>query len=159
MDLKTHAAQSAAATRAVKRKRRVVIAIGLMCWLTGVAWLIYHYFMPRMGEFGPEPHPLEAWWLKLHGLAAFAAMILLGWLWAVHMRPALRAGRWRRSGIVLVTLSGLLVVSGYLLYYGPAQWHDMTSLAHWLIGVGLPVVALAHILIAGTVARRARPVR
>ena len=115
-------------------------------WFTGGAWLALHYFMRRQGELGIEPHPLEPWTLKLHGASAFAALWLAGFLWSSHLVPA-----WQRirpaSGIILAVLFGGLIVSGYLLYYlGGESWRAMVAIAHWLVGLGLPLSLIWHLL-------------
>ena len=117
--------------------------VGLL-WASGIGWLVFHYFLRQVGEFGAMPHPLEAWWLRLHGAAAFASLWLIGVLWAIHLVPAWNARR-RNSGIVLGVALALLVLSGYLLYYvGGDAARAAIALAHWLIGVVLPLPLLLH---------------
>ena len=116
-------------------------------WITGAGWLVFHYFLKRQGPFGPEPHPLEAWWLTAHGAGAFAALWLCGLLWAVHIRAGLRLPRRRTSGIVLIVLLALLIATGYLLYYaGGERLRAGASLAHSVVGLGLVVPLLVHAL-------------
>lgn len=120
-------------------------------WITGVAWLVFHYFCQRQGPFGVEPHPLEAWWLTAHGAGAFAALWLCGVLWAVHIRAGLRLPRRRTSGIVLIVLLALLIATGYLLYYaGGDRIRAGASLVHWLVGLVLVVPLFVHSLRART---------
>ena len=134
------------------RHRRLVYGILAAVWLSGVLWLIFHYFMMRRGEFGAEPHPLEAWWLRLHGAAAFAALWLGGLVWAMHIRMGLARPRRRISGIVLIALFVVLAASGYLLYYaGDDALRDAVRLLHWLVGVVLIVPFLFHSLCARSV--------
>jgi hypothetical protein len=129
------------------RRKQALYAIFGGAWVTGILWLVFHYFLMRQGDFGLEPHPLEAWWLRLHGACAFASLWLAGLLWAVHVRPALaRPGR-RRSGILLLVMLGVLAVSGYLLYYAIDDGvRDWTRLLHWLVGLSLAPVLIVHVL-------------
>ncbi len=127
--------------------RRLVYGILATSWLTGILWLVFHYFLAAQGEFGTEPHPLEAWWLRLHGAAAFAVLWLFGLLWGLHVRPGLARPARRASGMVLILLLALLAVSGYLLYYAGSDWlRDSVRLVHWLAGVGLGLPFLLHLL-------------
>lgn len=152
-----HPAGSAPPSRGrlnARREALVYAVLGLL-WASGVGWLVFHYFLREVGEFGALPHPLEAWWLRLHGAAAFAGLWLLGLLWVVHLVPGWNARR-RWSGIVLVVLLALLVVSGYLLYYaGGEQAREVIALVHWLLGLALPLPLLWHGL-RGRQARTAR---
>ena len=36
--------------------------------LSGIVWIVLHYFMVTQGEFGETHHPLENWMLKIHGV-------------------------------------------------------------------------------------------
>lgn len=127
--------------------RRLAYAALAVAWLTGMLWLILHYFMARQGEFGAEPHPFEAWSLRLHGLAAFVVMFVAGLLWGVHVRPGLLGPKRRRSGILLLTLLGWLAATGWLLYYASADGlRDATRLAHWLVGLAAVFPFLLHAL-------------
>jgi hypothetical protein len=127
--------------------RRLAYSVLALAWLTGILWLVFHYFLNRQGEFGSEPHPLEAWWLRLHGVAAFASLWLGGLLWGLHVRPGLTRPNRRTSGIVLIALFALLVLSGYLLYYAGADWlRDGVRLVHWLVGLFLVLPFLIHSL-------------
>jgi hypothetical protein len=136
-----------ASLRLSRNHRRSVYAILAATWISGVLWLIFHYFMTRQGEFGTEPHAFEAWSLRLHGAAAFAALWLGGLLWIVHVRAGLALPKRRVSGIVLIVLFVVLGASGYLLYYASDDYlRDCTRLLHWIVGVLLIVPFLMHSL-------------
>lgn len=137
---------TAARARLSPRRERLVYVVFGLLWASGVGWLVFHYFLRQSGEFGEMPHPLEPWWLRLHGAAAFAGLWLIGLLWAIHLVPAWKARR-RSSGIVLSVATALLVLSGYLIYYVGAEGaRDAIVLAHWLIGLVLPLPLLLHAL-------------
>ncbi|HLH36916.1 MAG TPA: hypothetical protein VKX41_19750 [Alloacidobacterium sp.] len=127
------------------RVRMAIYVTGVGVWLTGGLWLLYHYFLVKQGEFGPETNPLEPWWLKLHGAFAFAAMWLFGLLWGVHISKAWPHKRRRWSGGVTAGLLIWLTLSGYLLYYiGDERIRPVVSLLHWVVGLGLPLAFLWH---------------
>lgn len=136
---------SGRARLSARREALVYIILGVL-WASGIGWLLFHYFLGQTTEFGALPHPLESWWLRLHGAAAFATLWLIGLLWAIHVVPAWKARR-RVSGIVLGALLALLVVSGYLLYYASGDdARAAIALVHWIFGVALPLAVLPHVL-------------
>lgn len=129
-----------------RRKAALYVALATL-FGSGILWLIFHYFMTHEGEFGPEPDALEAWWLRLHGAAAFVALWFTGLLWGTHARPALMQARWRVSGIAILALLGALAFTGYLLYYGSADaLRDAVRLLHWLAGLSLALPLAIHIV-------------
>lgn len=128
-----------------RREALVYIILGVL-WASGIGWLVFHYFLRQATEFGLLPHPLETWWLRLHGAAAFATLWLIGVLWAIHLVPAWKARR-RLSGVALTALLALLALSGYLLYYASGDdARAAIALLHWIIGAALPLALLPHVL-------------
>jgi len=126
-------------------RRIAVYGVGAGLWLTGVLWLVYHYFLQRQGAFGPGPHPLEFWWRASHGLFGFAALWTLGLLWGAHVVRAWRTRLHRVSGGLLLAVLGVLAVTGYLLYYvGDDSALSAIAIVHWGIGLALPLAFAAH---------------
>jgi hypothetical protein len=122
---------------------------GLTLLLTGLAWLALHYGVGAGA--GELPHPLEAWCLRLHGLAAMAGLFLLGALAAAHVPQGWRLSRrWhlagqRRTGLWLCGLAALLVLSGYLLYYfAPDDLRPALGWAHAGLGIAMTSLVLWH---------------
>jgi hypothetical protein len=113
-------------------------------WLTGIAWVIVHYFMREKGKFGFKTNPWEGWWLMAHGGVAVLATFLFGWMWSKHVVTGWDL-RWRRrSGGTLAGTAIFLILSGYALYYiGDPDWLNWTAIAHW--GIGIAAVALFFI--------------
>ncbi len=133
--------------RLSRRRRHTAYAVGGVLWLSGVLWLLFHYFMQRRGEFGTAPHPLEPWWLRLHAAAAFATLWTFGLVWGAHIVAGWRSGRHRLSGGFAVALLGWLIATGYLLYYlVDDRWRAVASLAHWIVGLGLPALFVLHVV-------------
>ena len=132
-------------SRLSRGQRIVTYAALCTAWLSGATWLLFHYFLQRPGEFGLEPNPLEHWWLRLHGLCAFALLSLSGLLWVVHARPGLRWPRRRRSGVAITISFCVLAVSGYCLYYvDDGAFRDAAGVVHWIIGLSLAVPVALH---------------
>ncbi|MFN3716784.1 MAG: hypothetical protein ACK4R8_08685 [Thiobacillus sp.] len=134
--------------------KRLVYAVFALLWTSGALWLAFHYFFAVEGDFGPEPHPLEKWWLRLHGLAAMFALVASGSLAASHMRLAWTQKKNRATGLPMLAHITWLAATGYALYYfstdANATW---LPLLHWVAGLALPFALAVH-LVAGR--RRAR---
>lgn len=124
-----------------------LIATGAVLLTTGGVWLTLHYGAATDGL----PHPLEAWLMRLHGLASFAAFFTMGALAASHLPLGWRLSahhRWanqRTTGIALCLLAALLALSAYLLYYfAPETLRPALGWAHAAAGVAMAGVAVAH---------------
>lgn len=118
---------------------------GAVLWLSGGAWLLLHYFGQVQGAFGPEINPLEPWLLRLHGLALIPALFGFGGLFVVHVPKGWKDLPQRTIGLALTSLIGVLILSGYLLYYvGDDAVRSWTSIVHWVIGLAVPLVFIWH---------------
>ena len=89
--------------------------------------------------------------MRLHGLAMFAWLFSQGMLAAAHVPQGWRiAGRrrWagqRNSGLMLCILSGLLAVTGYLLYYfAPEGVRPALGWVHTALGLAMAALLLSH---------------
>jgi len=130
-----------------RRRKTIIYAVLVLTWLSGAVWLLLHYFFAREGEFGREPNPLEFWVLALHGACAFVVLWLFGWVWTTHIMPWWGGRRRRASGVVLISLAAVLILSGYLLYYGSGDTlREWTGLVHWSIGLVAAIPVLVHAL-------------
>ena len=119
---------------------------GTLLLASGLLWLLFHYFLRVHGEFGDSPHPLESWWLRLHGGAAMLVLVVLGSLLPVHVRRGWHQRRNLLPGIVLSSAALLLIASGYALYYfGGEEARPWISAFHWVLGLGALPVVLWHI--------------
>lgn len=126
-------------------RRSITYGVGAGLWLTGVLWLIFHYFMQRQTDFGAQPHPLEFWWRASHGFFGFASLWTFGLLWGAHIVGAWKSRRHRLSGGLLFGILVWLTGSGYLLYYlGSDELISTVSLLHWSVGLILPVPFIVH---------------
>jgi hypothetical protein len=134
-----------ALSRLSHARRISIYAIGIGVWLSGVLWLVFHYFMSHQGSFGQVVSPFEVWSLTLHGAFAFAAIFIFGLLWAAHVPTGWSRRKRRVSGGSLAGILGWLIVSGYLLYYAAGEeFRAAVSLAHWVVGLAAPLVFFAH---------------
>ena len=128
-----------------KAYRRTVNSIVAGLWATGALWLVYHYLLRQPGEFGPETHSLEPWWLRLHGAFAFGTLWSIGLLSASHLLNGWASRRRRWSGSTLLATAIVLSLSGYLLYYaGDEGLRAVTSVLHWGLGLAAPLAFAWH---------------
>lgn len=149
---------SAPIIRLGSRHKRLAYTVFALLWASGALWLLLHYFFGVEGDFGPAPHPLEKWALRLHGLAAMLALVALGSLTIQHMRLAWSRHKNRRTGLAMLGLSAWMAATGYALYYfssdANAAW---LPLLHWVPGLALPVALAFHILVGRQRPARAQP--
>lgn len=129
------------------RHKRLTYAAFALLWASGALWLLFHYFFRVEGDFGPAAHPLEAWWLRLHGLLAMLALVAIGSLATNHMRLAWNRSKNLRTGLPMLALTAWLAATGYALYYfssdDNATW---LPLLHWIAGLALPAWLSIHVL-------------
>ncbi len=126
-------------------RRWIHITFALL-WLSGALWLGYHYFAQVAGPFGPRPHPLEQWWLRLHGLATMLGLVTLGSVLVHHVRRAWEKRRNRLLGGALVAGFLWLAGTGYALYYFAAGSNQAwLAPMHWVPGLALPLVLVLHV--------------
>ncbi len=128
------------------RHRRVVYASLFILWLSGALWLLFHYFLQRPGTFGDEPHVLEAWWLRLHGLAMMVVLVTAGSVVVHHAARAWQLGKNRLVGALLSGILLWLAFSGYALYYFSSDdTQAWLPLLHWLPGLVVPLAVVLHV--------------
>ena len=133
------------AVRLSDAHQRWVYAVGALVALSGMLWLLFHWFVSVPGEFGPTAHPLERWWLRLHGLSAAAFLIVFGAVLPLHAKLAWNARRNRWSGSLFVSALALLIGTGYALYYlGDDTVRNALSIAHWVVGLVAPALIAFH---------------
>jgi hypothetical protein len=120
--------------------------MGTILILSGALWLLFHYYVRIPGDFGPTLHPLEPWLLSVHGISAAGILIGFGSVLPGHVRRAWRAARNRITGSIFFGVMLALIVTGYLLYYvGNETARSFLSIFHWVVGLGLPLLAGWHI--------------
>jgi hypothetical protein len=130
-------------------QRLLVHASGWLLLATGLAWLGLHYLVGAGA--GQLPHPLEAWTLRAHALAAWVGAFTLGELAASHVPRGWhttmrrRAHTQRRLGLGLCVLAAALLLSGYALMYlvsepSRAAW----GWAHAAVGLVMTGVLIVH---------------
>lgn len=111
---------------------------------TGLGWLALDWWVRIEGEFGAEHHPAEHWLLIVHGIGAYAFLVVAGAMIPVHVVMGWRTRRNLWSGLSLAGLCILLGLSALGLYYiGADSARSWTSQMHWMAGlVGLPILLI-----------------
>lgn len=124
--------------------RWLIYILTAILGLTGIIWLISHYTSPHNDDI---PQPIQAWMMKLHGLAVMPALFVYGSLLRSHMIKAWNGKMNRNTGLISVSILALLTISGYMLYYiADEKLRSYTSLAHWIIGLCLLLALPLHII-------------
>jgi hypothetical protein len=132
--------------RLSKRHERWVYIICGLLFISGLGWLFAHYFLAVAGEFGEAHHPSEPWWLRLHGAAAMGFLMVLGSLLQAHISRAWHLRKNLASGLFMLGLVMLLVLTGYGLYYvADEQSHPWISTLHWTIGIAAIAGLVLHV--------------
>jgi hypothetical protein len=117
---------------------------GAALLISGVGWLVGHYFLAADGL----PASSEPWWLRLHGAALIVFLVVFGALMPNHVVMGWRLRRNRRSGVFMFAVVALLTLTGYGLYYsGGDQQRAVISAVHWLIGLASALVLALHALL------------
>ena len=115
------------------------VQIGMLaCSLTGTVYLLGHEFHIERAVLGT--HSVLAW----HGLTAILATLALGSVLPFHLKAGLKSKRKLWSGLGQLAFLAILLVSGALLYYGPAEIRDEVIATHWMIGIVFFAIFLLH---------------
>jgi len=137
------------AHRLARWQRIALYGVGALLLASGLPWLAVHYTVGAGA--GELPHPLEGWLMRLHGLAGFGALFMLGVLAAQHVPHGWRLSarhryaRQRGTGLLLCTLAALLALTGYALYYfAPEAVRPALGWLHTAFGVAIGALVLQH---------------
>ncbi len=126
--------------------RWAVYTVFVLLFVSGAAWLLADQFKDSTN--GELWQAAGANLLMVHGGAAMATLLLLGALFPLHMQRAWRAHKNRMTGIAMVTLNTILVVTSFGLYYlGSEMLRPWISDAHIAVGLTLPILLLIHIVL------------
>jgi hypothetical protein len=119
-------------------QRGFVVTGMLICSVTGSAYLLGHEFQIERALLGN--HLV----LAIHGLSAILASIALGSILPFHLKAGYQSKRKRFSGFTQLGFLLILVITGGLLYYGPAELRKPTIQLHWLTGLVFFAIFIFH---------------
>jgi bacteriorhodopsin len=110
-------------------QQAAVYATLVIVALTGLVWLALHDVIEE------EASDLQRWSLILHGISAFAALIVFGSLLPLHVRSGWLRRRNIASGLSITTVMAVLIGTALLLYYGGEETRMPVRWLH--IGIGI----------------------
>ena len=114
------------------------IGMGLCCF-SGLSYLLGH-------EFFMAPEILShRRMLTLHGIAAGVAVFLLGTIAVGHVRVGWILRKNKLTGMSNIIVLGLLVLTGWGLYYGSEEMRDLTVSGHWISGLMFIIALSLHL--------------
>ncbi|MBK8096629.1 MAG: hypothetical protein IPK26_05945 [Planctomycetes bacterium] len=111
-------------------------------------------------EFALVNHPWQPSVHSLHVALGPLAIFVLGIVWSSHARPRLCAGSrpGRRSGVLLLALSMLLVLTGTAVQVIDAErLREWSGPVHAMLGIGWFAVLLLHAVARVASPQPARP--
>jgi hypothetical protein len=130
----------------------VYMTLGLLI-ATGIVWLLLDNFVRVEGEFGPEHHPAEHLVLIVHGVAAYAFLIIGGAMIPVHITLGWNTRRHLKSGLTLAGTCLILGLTALGLYYMSDEIsRNWVSITHWVLGL----VAIPALIVHALIGRRSR---
>jgi hypothetical protein len=144
--------------------RQWIYAVGGSLVGSGVGWLIAHYLLVGASSFGETHHPSEPWWLRLHGAAVMAFLVVLGTIlpghvtraWSLRKNGIQSVRRNVVTGIWMLSLVAALSLTGYALYYsGSEELRPYISTGHWVLGLAAAAGFYQHR--RGRLQRRSQP--
>ena len=110
-------------------QRFFVISSMLACSMSGSLYLLGHEFQIQRSLLGNR-HILAA-----HGVFAILATLALGSVLSFHLKAGIQSKKKWLSGFSQLSFLGILLITGVLLYYGPANIRDEVVLTHWVVGL------------------------
>jgi hypothetical protein len=106
--------------------------------LSGLSWFVLHDVVTD--DASDLPHML----LVVHGVSAYALLVVIGSLLPVHVRLGWLRRRNVATGLMLITVMAVLCVTALALYYGDEEWQAPAKWLHLAFGIGAFVLFPAH---------------
>ena len=126
-------------------QKKILYCISGILWLSGTAWLYFRYFVQGQEEFNAQSYSAQAMCLKIHGAVAIAFLVIFGTL-LYHIPPGWRQKSQRPSGMSLLTICGILILTGWGIYYiGHEEFRHFNSIIHCALGFLLPAIIFLHV--------------
>ena len=118
-----------------------------VCAFSGLLYFVRHELRIELPGF--EAHG----YLVTHGISAAFALLAFGAVLPAHLRAAWIAKRNRASGILMIAVMSVLMLSGLLLYYGSEEMRDGVVLTHWVVGFAAFAAFVLHLMLGRRAAR------
>ena len=131
--------------RTIKDLKKLLYLITLVMMASGLIWLYFDYFIEVQTEFGASHHPLQKWFLKIHGIGSAIFIFIFGMTYVLHVQKTLKDPERRKSGWANLIFWTLMIASGYsLLYLASDEIRDYVAIFHWGLGVLSVAVLFFH---------------
>ncbi len=112
-----------------------------ICALSGLLFFLRHDLYLDIPGIATHSY------LVVHGTSAAFALLAIGAVLPGHLRVAWLARRNRLSGMVMLLVMGLLMLSGLMLYYGSEEMRDAAVLTHWIVAVAAIAALPLHLIL------------
>jgi hypothetical protein len=119
----------------------------LACSITGSLFLLGHEFQIQRSIFGN--HNV----LAAHGIFAMLATLALGSVLPFHLKAGFKSKKKWLSGFSQLSFLAVLLSTGALLYYGPAEMRDSVVITHWVVGLLFFFIFLLHGIVRSGVSK------
>lgn len=128
------------------RLRAWLYAAFAALFLSGAGWLVADFLQGAPGA-GDE-RELASLLLTVHGSLAMPTLMLLGALFPLHVQGSWRRGKNLGSGVTMLAVNGVLIVTALGLYYiGAEALRRWTSDIHIAVGLAFPVLITIHVVL------------
>ena len=122
-------------------QRNLLISGMLACSISGCLYLLGHEFQIQRSTFAN--HNV----LAAHGIFAMVSTLALGSVLPFHLKAGLKSKKKWLSGFSQLGLLVVLLTTGALLYYGPAEIRDGVVITHWVVGLIFFAIFLLHSIV------------
>ena len=135
--------------------RWAIYALTALLVASGLGWLAVAYVFAPAGEPRPAPHDWAGPLMTVHGVCAYAALLVYALVGQVHMRTGWQVPSLRSAAFWLSAMIVVLAITGVGLYYVSSESAvPLLRWAHVAAGLALPGWLVLHILRGRRVARR-----
>ena len=133
----------------LKWQRKSIYACTAVLMMSGIIWLLADWITPPLELASlieiERSKVLKIWSIRAHSLIALVTLVVIGSLITTHMQVRWARKRNRVSAVLNLALFITLTLTGYLLWYGDeGQVRSVATLAHWVMGLMLPLVLYWH---------------
>jgi len=113
--------------------------------MSGMVYLIDKFTEGTLSDPIAVRSMLQSTAMQVHGALAMV-MVFVGGSLVSHVVRAWPTGIKRRSGIGVISAFGVLVCSGWALYYlGSDAGREVAAVGHWIVGMIFPALIGVHV--------------
>ncbi len=119
----------------------------ILSTVTGALYAWMKYFVESDDPFAVANHPWQPTLLHLHIVAVPLLVFGLGWIASVHIGPKYRSRTRiaRKSGLIMMAIAGIMILSGYLLQVFTGELVlEISAWTHWISSCVFVLGYLVH---------------